>query len=79
MNRRFLLLALAGLYLAVFLATVGFLFVVTRITHGAIDLAIVGGLIVASAEVIIGIAVTGEVFVQVSDFLWTNKTSITIF
>ena len=79
MNRRLILLMLALVFVIVFLSVVGFLFIVSQITHGAIELATIGGLIVAAAEVTIGIAITGEVFIQVSSFLLMNKTTISIF
>jgi len=65
------------LFLVVFLATFGLLTLLSQ--TGRIDLGVLSQVIVVAAEVVIGIAVTGETLITVSSFLliYAKGTTIT--
>ncbi len=68
----FFVLFVIGLYLAIF----GLFTLVSQVSGGLVKADVLGGIIVVVAEVTIAIAVSGEVFVTVSNFLLNAETCI---
>jgi hypothetical protein len=76
MRRRNIIFTILPLaFLTVFLSTFGFLTLVTEIVSGQMEPFVLSQVIVLAAEVTIAIAVSGGVFIAVSNFLLVDVMS----